>query len=55
MEYDGNDHKTSNGKEIYIKMEERRLAFSFLAIFPFAPSFITVRAVKPGHLEEDCQ
>lgn len=53
--YDGEDHKASNGKEIYINMKKRRLAFSFLAIFPFAPSFITVLIVKSGHLEEDCQ
>ena len=55
MAYDGEYHKASNGKEIYINMKEQRLASSFLAIFLFAPSFITVFTVKPGHLEEDCQ
>ena len=37
MEYDEEDHKASNGKEIYINMKERRLAFfSFRSLFHYS-------------------
>ena len=39
MRYDGEDSKASNGKEIYIKMKERRLAFFFPCNLFFRPLF----------------